>query len=337
MRLRAVQGPTQMVTQGPGASAFGATQTRALSLLRKLDRPATIVPVIYNCALHDWARGDLAGADRRVQEIAERNLGHPSESGRMAEHTMRGLVAWHRGETEPARENLSATVEVYDPTRHRDLYGVYLRDFGVFSQFYLALSQTVLGDLAGGARTAEAALQLACQVRHPHAVGFGLLANFNTALLRGDVDVADRFSADGLSFSTKQGFPEFAAMARFCQGWVRCRRGDAARGLALMEEGAAQWDATGFKTWQAWFASMIAEERVAAGDVAGAESILDAHGRSVEESGERQFDVPLILARTRLLRARGDDRGETLLEAARRTASAQGAGLWSGRVEAMTA
>ncbi len=333
LRLRAVQGPTQMVTQGPGAAAFGATQTRALSLLRKLDRPDTILPVIYNCALHDWARGDLAAADRRTQELAERNRGHPSESGDMAEHTMRGLVAWHRGETELAQTYLSATVALYDAARHRDLYGVYLKDFGVFSRFYLGLSQTVLGDLVGGARSAEAALQLAREVRHPHAVGFGLLANFNTALLRGDIDAADRFGAEGLSFSTEQGFPEFAAMARVCLGRVACRRGDAVRGLPLMEEGATQWNATGFKTWQAWFAAMIAEERIAAGDLAGAESVLDTHDRLMAESGERQFEVPLTLARTQLYRALGDSRSDTLLDAARQTASAQQAVLWSARVE----
>ena len=36
LRLRAIEGPTLMVTQGPGSPSFGAVQTRGLELLRKL-------------------------------------------------------------------------------------------------------------------------------------------------------------------------------------------------------------------------------------------------------------------------------------------------------------
>ena len=53
-----------MVTRGPGSPAFGAAQARALTLLRGQDQPDNLIPVIYNTALHAWACGRLADADR---------------------------------------------------------------------------------------------------------------------------------------------------------------------------------------------------------------------------------------------------------------------------------
>ena len=97
------------------------------------------MPVIYNTALHAWACGRLADADKAGGEIFEILEGEPSDGAFLAAHTMHGLVAWHRGHNEVARTHLTATVERYDPTLHRDFYNQFLKEFGVFGHFYLGL------------------------------------------------------------------------------------------------------------------------------------------------------------------------------------------------------
>ncbi len=195
LRTRAIQGPTQMVTRGPGNPAFGATQARAMALLKGLNLQDIMVPVIYNTALHAWARADLHTAMATAREIARIDAANPDDGAHLAANTMCGLVAWHQGRNRLARDSLRATVARYDAALHHDLYSVFLKEFGVFGLFYLGLTETVLGDAASGARHARDALALARRVHRPHAVGFGLLANFTTAILRGDVETADRFSA----------------------------------------------------------------------------------------------------------------------------------------------
>jgi hypothetical protein len=135
-----------MVTRGPGSPAFGAAQARALTLLRGQDNPDNLVPVIYNAALHAWACGRLADADATTDEIFDILEAEPSDGAFLAAHTMRGLVAWHRGDNAAAFAQLSATVDRYDPELHREFYMRFLKEFGVFGRFYLGLTHTVMGE-----------------------------------------------------------------------------------------------------------------------------------------------------------------------------------------------
>ena len=265
LRLRAIEGPTLMVTRGPGSPAFGAAQARALTLLRNQDSFEDMIPVIYNTALHAWACGRLADADSATDEIFDILETEPSDGAYLAAHTMRGLVAWHRGDNPAALEHLSATVDRYDPTLHREFYMRFLKEFGVFGRFYLGLTHTVMGETEVGARHAKASLELAKLVKRPHAYGFGLLASFVTAMLRGDVSTAAHYSEESLEFARRQGFPEFVALSLVCQGWVNVRHGAAEAGIKQMEEGIGLWAMTGFENWQAYFATLLSDGYVAVG------------------------------------------------------------------------
>ncbi|HEY6633133.1 MAG TPA: AAA family ATPase [Rhizobiaceae bacterium] len=335
LRIRSIQGPTQMVTRGPGNPDFGATQARAMDLLDRLGLQTSMVPVIYNTALHAWATADLDRAMTIGESIHRINDQSPSDAACMAATTMRGLVAWHQGRNRLAEISLSATVTTHRPEIHADLYSIFLKEFGVFSLFYLGLTKTILGDPEAGADCAERAFALGQTMGFPHARGFGMLARFNTAMLREDLAAAEQHSALALEFSTHQRFPEFAAMSRFVLGWVATRRGNLAGGLAEMLAGFETWAATGFRCWQALFAAYIAEAQVAAGDLSGAEALLDRYEGLVRTSGENQTKVPLMTSRALLFRALGRSaEALALASAARELAEAQSARLWRDKLEA---
>ncbi len=335
LRIKAIQGPTQMVTRGPGNPAFGATQERAKELLQKQDYSDAIVPVIYNCALHKWATADLDAASQLTNEINEILVTNPSDAAYLASNTMRGLIAWHQGQNLSAKTSLSATVTRYDPSIHRNLYNTFLKEFGVFSLFYLGLTETVLGNTEAGSNHAKEALELAKLVRRPHAQGFAMLANFNTAMLRGDVDAADHYSLESLSFSETQGFPEFVAMSNFCQGWVECKRGEFTEGLKRMQEGAAVWNATGFMTWQPLFAALTAEQMILVGQTEEAKELLDRFDNTVAVTGESQALAPLKLCRALLHQKNNEpELAERQAKTALQIANQQQARLWQNNIEA---
>lgn len=330
LRLRAIEGPTLMVTRGPGSPAFGAAQARALELLRGRDKPDNLIPVIYNTALHDWACGRLADADRVTDEIFAILEAEPSDAAYLGAHTMRGLVAWHRGDNPTALEHLSATVARYDPTLHREFYMRFLKEFGVFGRFYLGLTHTVMGNAAEGAKHAKAALDLAKVVKRPHAYGFALLANFVTAMLRNDVPTASRYSEESIQFASQQGFPEFLAMSMICQGWAKAKRGAVDEGIHQIEEGSDLWAMTGFQNWQAYFASLLADAYVAVGRLGDANVLLDRHDERVARFGEAQFEPLLARSRATLLSAAGDVAGAAaFLKIARDRATRHKAALWA--------
>ncbi|NRP73738.1 Adenylate cyclase 2 [Ensifer psoraleae] len=331
LRLRAIEGPTLMVTRGPGNPAFGAAQARALELLRRQNKPDNLVPVIYNTALHDWACGRLAEADRVNDQIFAILDAEPSDAAYLAAHTMRGLVAWHRGDNPAALEHLSATVARYDRALHREFYMRFLKEFGVFGRFYLGLTHTVMGKTAEGAKHAKAALELAKLVKRPHVYGFALLANFVTAMLRDDVPTASRYSEEGIEFAGRQGFPEMVAMSMICQGWAKAKRGAIDTGIHQMEEGSALWAMTGFENWQAYFASLLSDAYVAVGRLDEARALLDRHDERAARFGEAQFEPLLAKSRAVLLSAAGDPGGAAAaMQIARERAARNKAALWMG-------
>lgn len=331
LRIRAIQGPTLMVMRGPGAPAFGAAQQRARDLLNKLDMQAEAVPVIYNSALHAWARGDLATADRLADELDEIQRDSPSDGGFMAAHTMHGLVAWHEGRNSVAKGHFTEVIGRYDAEKHRDLYSAFLKEFGVFAQFYYALTLTVMGDFAEGQAAAQRALDLARHVRRPHAEGFGMLALFNTAMLRNDVAEAEQWAKDALSFATRQGFPEFMAMSQFCLGWVNCQHGNRAEGSFEMDAAAKFWNMTGFISWQPVFAGIAACEAALGGQLDRAHDLI----RQFAATPELQATAPLALAQAILAEAEGtSDRAWHYATTAARTAVGQSGWMWLQRIEA---
>ena len=329
LHLRAIEGPTVMVTRGPGSPAFGAVQARALELLRAQSNRDNLVPVIYNTALHEWACGRLADADRTADEVFDILATDPSDGAYLAANTMRGLVAWHRGDNPTALKHLSATVERYDPKLHRDFYMRFLKEFGVFGQFYLGLTHTVMGNTETGAEHARAALELAKLVKRPHAYGFGLLANFVPAILRDDVATAARYSDESIAFAGSQGFPEFLGMSMVCQGWVRAKSGQLDDGIRQMEEGSALWAMTGFENWQAFFATLLSDFYVAVGRLDDAGALLDRHAERVASFGEAQFEPLLAKSRALLWTARGNQAQAAASSAdASESAIRNGAALW---------
>ncbi|MCL7466654.1 adenylate/guanylate cyclase domain-containing protein [Phaeovulum sp. NW3] len=335
LSVRSIQGPTQMVTRGPGNPAFGATQARAMDLVERLGLHEQMVPVTYSTALHAWATADLGRALQISEAIAGINARSPSDGATLAASTMRGLVNWHLGNNVTALEFLGQTVARYNPEVHRDLYSVFLKDFGVFSHFYLGLTHTVRGEFAEGANHAARAAELGATLGFPHARGFGMLARFNTAMLRGDEAAADAQSSAALDFARQQGFPEFVAMATFVQGWVKARHGNGPEAIALMTQGLSAWEATGFTCWQPLFAAYLASDLVANGQIPAATALLDRYEGAIDGSGENQARAPLLLSRAKALAAEGlTDRAAATAARARAVAQAQGARLWQDRIEA---
>ena len=335
LQLLAVRGPTLMVTRGPGSDAFGACQARAMELVELLGQEAEMIPVIFYTAEHAWAVADLDRAERLADTVVEIDRHTPSDAAHMAGHMLHGMVAFHRGDNVRTVESLGRVIARHDADLHGALYAHFIKEFGVFSHFYKGLARTIQGDFEDGRALAEGAMAVAEYLKFPHERGFALLARFNAALFRGDVETVAAASAEARDFSMAQGFPEFVAMATFAHGWSLARRGDLAQGIAEMEEGFAAWRQTGFTCWQAFFAAALAPFLVAQGSVKAADELVGSYLALLDTTREEQFRAPLLLARAIVDRAQGDRAAaEAHAAKARQVAAAQGAVLWRQWVDA---
>jgi hypothetical protein len=294
-----------------------------------LNQEAEMIPVIFYTAEHAWAVADLDRAEQLAETVMEIDHRTPSDAAHMAGNLLQGMVALHRGDNAGTVESLGRVIDRHDADLHGALYMHFIKEFGVFAHFYRGLARTVQGHFEEGRALAEGAIAVAEYLKFPHERGFALLARFNTALFRGDVETVATASAEARDFSIAQGFPEFVAMATFAHGWSVAKRGDLAGGIAEMETGFAAWRQTGFTCWQAFFAAVLAPFLVRRGSPDAAQVLVEEYLALITATGEEQFRAPLLLARAIVERARGKAAAAgATAAAARRVADAQGAVLW---------
>lgn len=337
--LLSMLGPTTMVLLGPGSAEFGAVQERAYGLSQALPGQPRLFPTSYGWCLFNWGRARLDTAKQLVDGLLRAAAERAGDAEAvMAAHNMAGMVEFHRGDPKTARAHLSTSTVLYDPQRDAALYPVYLMDFGVFGRFYLALATHVLGDGDAARRIAAEALRLAETLNQPHTVGFSMLANFNTAVMRGSVDEALPMAERCIEFSSQFGFPEFIAMARFARGWAWAHGQERWEdGLAEVQAGIAGWAQTGFENWQPWFVALEAEMLGRMGQHALALQHIDQQLARIAINGERQFESLLLAERAVALTAlarRPEERKQAVVgfDQAAALASAQGAVAWGDRV-----
>jgi len=334
--LLSMLGPTTMVLLGPGSAEFGEVQERAYGLSQILPEQPRLFPTSYGWCLFNWGRARLATAtqlsDQLLRAAAQR--GGDTEAA-MAANNMAGMLRFHLGQAEAAQQHLSRSTALYEPQRDAALYPVYLMDFGVFGRFYLALSTQVLGFADAARRIAAEALQLAEGLNQPHTMGFAMLANFNTAVMRGDVGEALPMAERCIEFAGQFGFPEFIAMARVARGWAQAHGQQRwAEGLVDVQAGLEGWSQTGFENWQPWFASLQAEIMGHLGQQEQALQLIDRQLARIASNGELQFKSPLLAERAAVLAALPGRNGEAAaeFEAAAALAREQGAVAWGERI-----
>jgi predicted ATPase len=161
-----------------------------------------------------------------------------------------------------------------------------------------------------------------------------MLANFIISAFRRDPSVAHASALECIQFAGEQGFPEFVALALIVQGWAMAEGGDLEAGLATLDNGYAQWKATGFENWQSWYGILRADLLLMLGRVAEAEAEIDEQERRIALSGEHAFASLLTSARARLMashRNASTSHIEALHRQAISTAASQQARSWELR------
>ncbi|MDQ8021598.1 MAG: AAA family ATPase [Moraxellaceae bacterium] len=337
--LLSMLGPTTMVLLGPGSAEFGQVQERAYGLSQILPGQPRLFPTSYGWCLFNWGRARLATASRLVDQLLQASAQRQGDTeAAMAAHNMAGMVHFHLGQSDAAHKHLSQSTALYEPQRDAALYPVYLMDFGVFGRFYLALATQVLGFPDAARRIAAEALLVAEGLTQPHTMGFAMLANFNTAVMRGDTVEALTMAERCIDFSSQFGFPEFIAMARVARGWALAHGQQRwAEGLVDVQAGLEGWAQTGFENWQPWFTTLEAEILGQLGQHALALQRIDRQLARITGNGELQFKSPLLAERAAALAALptpvgGSGEAAAEFDRADALARKQGAVGWSERI-----
>jgi predicted ATPase len=279
LRLQTALGAAALIARGHAAPEVEAAFNRARHLCQLLGDTEDVFPVLFGLWRFYVARPDFSLCQQLAEELhvlANRSDETPLQ---VVAHYAAGATSMWVGELVPARENLREGVASYTPEqRSFPIYQVG-QDPGVACRAYTGKTLWLLGYPDQALASIDDALALATELAHPFSQAFALnIASIGFQLRRDGMAVYEHADA-GVTLSTEQGFPHWAAFSTILRGWALADLGQQEEGLAQMRQGLSDWRATGAELFVPYYLSLIAGVY---GDLAQVEAGLEALKEGLE-------------------------------------------------------
>jgi DNA-binding winged helix-turn-helix (wHTH) protein len=324
-------GKTLAATRGYADPEVARINSRARSLIERLDDPATQLPGLFNLWSHSRGAADLAESANLVTRMSELAAAKENDELALMVSSAGARTQFFLGDLTGCAEHMRRILTPYDPRRLADVHGRYgqveqaIACLGV-NAWLLWLQGYPDQALAGMRETDE----LAEHLDGPYYDAVAGYAALPTLQFCGDTAQLDRRARDLKRLCAEQGYALWLAWATCFEGWVAGARGNLAEGIALMERGVDAFRGTGARAHLPYFLALLAELCRRAGRIEAASERLAEARAQAESSGERYWEAELHrLEGEVLLAAAGDrnrgDRAEACFRRALEVAGRQGA------------
>jgi DNA-binding winged helix-turn-helix (wHTH) protein len=321
--LRVTLGRLELVRRECDAPGVAENYARLRALCDERPGDPSSLPGLVALARFELNRAEVRTAQElaaRVHELAQQGR-HRDLAGA---HTLLAAAHFNAGRLASAEEHLARALLLRDAAQSQALATAYGENVEVPVHAYRALVLWHRG-------FPQRALQ-ACRVALVRARGLALPAPMTFALgmaawlhrLRGEADAARGYATQLRVLATDEGFPFWVAQASFELGWAVAARGDTEKGRALMQDGLAQYCATGARLYDV--GDRVALLEVIPGAIAEHGATIDELITSVMRTGQLYHESTLHRLKAEWLLQRGDDDAATSsFERAIAVAAAQGA------------
>ena len=330
----AVGGATT-ATSGYAAPEAGQAFARALELCRKLDRPTKLFSTLYGIGGFHLMRTELDKTKQIGEELLEHAKHYSDPTATLLGFRLLGSTRCLMGDFVGARGYLDQAVALYDVDRHASMVAVNSEDYLTTGLAYLSVVNVMLGNLDQGLEAANRSLAHARLLGHLYSVAYGLTYVNVMHRLRGEPSAVRERTAELITLSMEQGYPQFLASARTMRGSAMVDEGEIQEGLNLIQSGITEFTSLGASAYVPFGLSMLANGLAKAGMV---DHALDTVIRGIavaDQSGEKWFNSDLIRQQGELILMRGDKdaeaKAEALFQEALSIARGQSAALWELR------
>ncbi len=282
--LQTSLGTALVAVHGFACPEIERTYARARELSHSLGDPPQVIPVLYGLCLSYLMRGKL----RRAREEGSRLLELAQQAGDMGHvvgaHFALGQIFLMQADLERARSHLERVVDLYDAARDHDLALWQVHDPAVASLLFLSWVLWLQGFAEQATIRLEAALTLAAELQHPYTTTqAALLASCFHQFMR-EWSECQAQAEWAMELSAQRDFQFLRAGCVMHRGSALVHQGQVEEGIAVLEEGVADWDATGTQLALPYAWARLAEAYLLAGKRASGLRVIDESFESAEEA-----------------------------------------------------
>jgi class 3 adenylate cyclase/tetratricopeptide (TPR) repeat protein len=331
--LQIALGQALIANQSWGAPELGEVHSRALELASILKRPRALLSALWGqyayhaCgACHDRARQlavEMRDLGKTSGDVPTRVMGYDA-----CTYTCNSL-----GEFTAARAHSENALALYDPADRPFYAELMSNDRLVLLLDHSTIPLACLGHLDQAPSRADAALQEARRLSHPHTLVDALAWAWLTGwCIRSEPASLLQYADEMLALSVEHEFALYRAGGILTRGWCLAALGHADEGIPLLATGLAGMHDAGFTLHTPFWVALLADACLMAGQWQAALEHLAAARRFAEETGDRWALAEVLRPRGDVLLAIGDPAAaEDGYREAIAVAQRQGAKLWELR------
>jgi predicted ATPase len=334
LSIQLAVGSAMVAAHGFAAPPTGKAYHRARELCERLDDIGQLFPVVYGLCLFHLYAADLEAADAASSRLLELAASGNDRNLLFFAHRAGGVSSYPAGKLEAARRHLERALSLYDPEEHRTPAFVYAFDPKVVCLDYLARTMFPLGLVEQAYRRNDEAVEEARRIAHYNSLALPLFFGGTLRQMAGDRDDVEARAEELIRLAEEERFRFWLAGGTILRGWAVAEAGDIDGGVQAMQDGLAEWQATGAKYMVPYFLTLLAEMHTRSGRATDALGLLDQALQRIERSGERWFEAEAhrATAEAHLALKRPDpDTATRHYRCALKVAREQGARLWAVR------
>jgi predicted ATPase len=301
LTLLLILGQRLMVAKGYGVPEVGEVYTRAHALCQQVAEPRQRCQALQGLYRFHVLQAQLRLADELSQQLF-RLAPHQHDRTLMLEgHMDLGLIAYYRGDLVTARAHLEESLRLCDAPRLSTLLFPHGYESGVRHGFYGMMVLWLLGYADQAQQWSQEVLARAQQVEHTPSLA---RAQHFAAILsqhRRDVAATQAYAEAAMTLATAQGFEHRVAQGRILRGWTLAMQGDAATGVAHIQQGLGAVQSIGQKLYRPYHLALLAEAYGQAGQPEVGLTCLAEALTLVEATEERWWEAELYRLKGELL------------------------------------
>lgn len=280
-------------------------------------------------------RPDIDAAARVAQAFIQTELLQGNAAAAALGHQAMGKVLFFKGEFVAAAEAMERALADAVPLQSPDLLTHY--QYPVAAMVYQALAVWCLGRTEEARQISDEALTISRQ--SPQFTHSLTLANILILeLMQHGSDRTAALLEELRHIALARGAPFWVDLVGYHEGMALVARGELEPGIRLMRQALATFEANSVEVEIPFYAAMLAEVLLDAGNIEEADDLLTDALARVERTQERWPLVEILRLKLRIALARDEaEAARRLLAEARAIAAEQQAVIWLERLEASAA